>query len=51
MVCDISAPILCEICNDEIINSKHFPEKLTVADVVAGHKKEDSTFIKKYRPV
>ena len=36
----ITSRILREICNNQIIKSKHFPENLNVADVVPGHKKK-----------
>ena len=50
-VCDICAPALNDIWNNEIITQKCFPNNLKLADVTPVFKKKDASLLKNYRPV
>ena len=50
-VCDICAPALNDIWNNEVITQKCFPNNLKLADVTPVFKKEDASLLKNYRPV
>ena len=50
-VSDICAPALNDIWNNEIITQKCFPNNLKLADMTPVFKKEDTSLLKKYRPV
>ena len=50
-VSDICEPALNDTWNNEIITQKCFPNNLKLADMTPVFKKEDTSLLKKYRPV
>ena len=48
---DICALALNNICNNEIITQKCFPNNLKLEDVTPVFKKENASLLKNYRPV
>ena len=50
-VCDICAPALNDLWNNEIITQKSFPNNLKLVDLTSVFKKEDTSLIKNYRRV
>ena len=50
-VCDIVAPTLCAIWNEQVIKNCTFPYELKLADIKPIHKKLEHILEKNYRPV
>ena len=50
-LCDICAPTLNDIWNNEIITHKCFPNNLKLMDVTLVFEKEDASLLKNCRPV
>ena len=48
--CDICTPHICNVYKNSVI-SNIVPNSLNMADIIPGHKKDDTTKKENYRPI